>query len=308
MKHTLCFVGSNGLFSLTALQTLLEQRINVCQIILAGYAPAPLPSKALLCKTSPSGKLSNSPFTVLPPAETHATSIPILAAQHHIPIHYVGNDINNFAAWETFPHNKPPEFLFIACFPFRLSAALREWPSKKAINLHPSLLPAYRGHNPIFWQLQNGEPQTGTRFHLLVDAFDTGQVILQKPICFPQGATRNELDSLLAHQGTMAFCELISAPRLNPREQDLSTASHHPLSQAKDYTLLTDWAAERAYNFIRGTHTPIDGYPILLNGQQRHILSALSYEPERLLGKAFLPSGADILIQFSPGVLRAKPV
>lgn len=298
MNNTLCFVGSNGLFSLTALQTLLAQKINISQILLAGYAPATPPDKGLAVSSPP-----------LPRALGSDTSgIPAIAAHHDIPIHYVGNDINHFSSSKDFTHNTPPDFLFVACFPFRLPAVIRQWPKKWAINLHPSLLPTYRGPNPVFWQLQHGEHQTGFSLHLLVEALDAGPILFQKSVHFPQGSSRNELDTLLAHQGAEAFCALLSSPALKANEQDSRTASYHPLPEPEDYTLEIQWSAERAFNFICGTHTPDHGYPILLNGRQHHIHSALGFELEQSLDMGFISSNDEILIQFSPGVLRAKAV
>lgn len=294
MKNSLCFVGSTGQFSLVALQTLLAQQIHISQIILAGYAPATRAHKQL---------------PVSPPILSIDTStIPALASRHHIPIRYAGDDINNFTSWENFPHDAPPDFLFVACFPNRLPTALRQWPREWAINLHPSLLPAYRGPDPLFWQLQHGETQTGFSLHLLAEALDAGPILLQKSVHLPQGASRGELDTLLAQQGTEALCTLLSTPSLNPHEQDHRIASYHPSPQSEDYVLNTHWSAEHAFNFICGTHLPANGYPILIDDKRHYIASAVSFEPQQKLGKKCARHNHEILIQFSPGVLHAKPV
>jgi methionyl-tRNA formyltransferase len=299
MKNTLCFVGSTSRFSLVALQTLLKQQIPVRQIIFAGYPPA----------TPASNTLPVSP----PPSTATTPSIPLLAAQHHIPIHYAGDDINHFSTWKDFPHADPPDYLFVACFPFRIPAPLRQWPTTLAVNLHPSLLPAYRGPDPLFWQLRQGETNTGFSLHVLVEELDAGPVLLQQAVIFPSGASRNELDTLLAQQGTEAFCRLLSTSTLSTEplhatEQNPHAASYHPPPQPQDYALDTDWSAQRAYNFIRGTRTPAEGYPIRLDGRQIYIETALAVEADRTLGNSAVPLNGEILIQFSPGVLHAKPV
>lgn len=298
MKNTLCFIGSNGIFSLTALQTLLAQRINISHIILSGYAPA--------IPTNIDAAILPSPLAIS--SSAYRSSIPSLASQFRIPIYYAGNEISNFSSWNNFSHEPPPDYLFVACFPGRLPAALRQWPKKWATNLHPSLLPAYRGPDPFFWQLRNGDPQTGFSLHLLTDAFDEGPILLQKPVHFPPGASRNELDTLFARQGAEAFCTLLSTTAPTPIEQDPKAATHYPLPQCKDYTIPAHWPAARAYNFICGTHTPADGYPILLDGQQHRITSALGFETNQLLAKKNMRSDDEILIQFSSGVLRANSV
>jgi methionyl-tRNA formyltransferase len=42
------------------------------------------------------------------------------------------------------------------------------------LNLHPSLLPAYRGPAPLFWMARQGETQAGVTLHFLDEGLDTG--------------------------------------------------------------------------------------------------------------------------------------
>ncbi len=50
------------------------------------------------------------------------------------------------------------------------------------LNCHPSLLPAYRGPNPIYWAIRNGEKTTGVTFHLITERIDDGRIVYQKEI------------------------------------------------------------------------------------------------------------------------------
>jgi methionyl-tRNA formyltransferase len=54
-------------------------------------------------------------------------------------------------------------------------------------NIHFSLLPAYRGPAPLFWQLKNGEKQTGISIHRMSNKPDAGPVVLQLPIPIMEG-------------------------------------------------------------------------------------------------------------------------
>ena len=329
MKNGLCFIGSDGLFSLTALQTLLARQIHIHHIILAGYAPATTPDRSLPISTPAAlaDVMAKNNMAEDDIVEKTAPTIPALAAQHRIPIHYAGHDIQHFDSWPDVPsfiHHGRPELLFVACFPFRLPAAIRRWPAQLAINLHPSLLPAYRGPNPIFWQLRNGERHTGISLHLLTESLDAGPILFQKRVSLPQGASPDELDTLLVQQGTEALCDLISAQTLQPHEQDPQTATYQPLPTLADYELDTRWSAQRAYNFMRGTRNPFGRYPILLDGQRHYLHTALSFDENRSLSSSYtrdisLPDSQqtvqnrfqtheELSIQFSPGVLRAKPV
>jgi methionyl-tRNA formyltransferase len=74
----------------------------------------------------------------------------------------------------------------IACcgFPWRLPTDLLELPRLGAINLHPSLLPKYRGAGPnVFgWMFRNDERETGATVHRMAAEFDTGPILAQARI------------------------------------------------------------------------------------------------------------------------------
>ena len=55
------------------------------------------------------------------------------------------------------------------------------FPPRHAINIHPSLLPEYRGPAPIQWAIANGETETGiTILELSKDKFDRGDILMQE--------------------------------------------------------------------------------------------------------------------------------
>ena len=50
------------------------------------------------------------------------------------------------------------------------------------VNIHQSLLPAFRGRHPLNWALINGEAYTGVTIHHLSEGFDEGNIVLQKKV------------------------------------------------------------------------------------------------------------------------------
>lgn len=68
----------------------------------------------------------------------------------------------------------------------------------KSINIHPSLLPGYKGANPVFWALFNGEKETGLTAHFLSERLDGGNIILQEKIKIKRMETNGELRKRLA--------------------------------------------------------------------------------------------------------------
>lgn len=55
-------------------------------------------------------------------------------------------------------------------------------PKIGTLNIHPALLPSYRGLSPIFWALKNGEKKAGITIHWIDDKIDSGEIIAQKEV------------------------------------------------------------------------------------------------------------------------------
>ena len=71
------------------------------------------------------------------------------------------------------------DFMLVACWTYLIGDVLIESPRKAALNLHPSLLPEFRGPNPIEQQLARQTSSFGVTLHLLNDTFDHGDIIAQ---------------------------------------------------------------------------------------------------------------------------------
>ena len=276
---------------------LLKQGCTISHIILAGHAPALLTGRQLPVATPATSTMTTQ-------------SIQQLAAQYAIPVHYFSPIADQLKQWQAICHaavHKPdPDFIFVACFPSLLPDLLLNWPRKFCVNLHPSLLPAYRGPDPVFWQLRNGETHTGISLHLITPALDAGPILHQQLIAFPTGATRTELDTLLSSQGAMAFSTLLATDSFASQNQPQQQSHYQSAPTRDDYTLETDWTAERAYNFMRGTHMPPGGYPILLNGTRLHLKTPVAFNNDASLNNRIQQKGSRLQIQFSPGVLTAE--
>ena len=71
--------------------------------------------------------------------------------------------------------------LAVVCsFNYKIPKVLLEATKDGFINVHPSLLPLYRGGNPYTNVLLNGETETGVTIHFMDEGFDTGDIIIQK--------------------------------------------------------------------------------------------------------------------------------
>jgi len=103
-----------------------------------------------------------------------------LAAQYDIPI-LDCLDINQQDAVDFIVDSKP-EYLLAAHFNQLVKPSLLNLPSIDCINIHPSLLPYYKGVDPVFFAQLNNEEKFGVSVHEMAESFDTGRVLLQHSV------------------------------------------------------------------------------------------------------------------------------
>jgi methionyl-tRNA formyltransferase len=102
------------------------------------------------------------------------------------------------------------EYLLVACWPYLIGPCLVESVSRAALNLHPSLLPKYRGPNPLQQQMAAADPRFGTTLHRLDQRFDHGDIIAQASLPNLQGPqTRTVLEQYCARLGAELFVDAI---------------------------------------------------------------------------------------------------
>ena len=86
-----------------------------------------------------------------------------------------------------------PDIVVTAAFGQILSQALLDVPKMGTVNVHASLLPAYRGAAPINWCILNGETKTGVTTMLTDAGVDTGAMLLRRETDIGEVETAAEL-------------------------------------------------------------------------------------------------------------------
>jgi methionyl-tRNA formyltransferase len=123
------------------------------------------------------------------------------------------------------------ELVICSCFPWRVPATLLAVPRQGWWNLHPSLLPAYRGPDPLFWQQRAGETATGITLHQMDEGLDTGPILARSAVRLPLADLREAEHILGAAGGQLAVqaLERLMSGKLVSQPQDEAQASYQPL-------------------------------------------------------------------------------
>ncbi|MFD2556510.1 methionyl-tRNA formyltransferase [Sphingobacterium tabacisoli] len=74
---------------------------------------------------------------------------------------------------------KKIEVLLVFGFPYRIPQQVLAIPRYGFYNIHPGFLPKYRGADPLFWQIANGEPEIGICIHKMTHLLDAGPIVQQ---------------------------------------------------------------------------------------------------------------------------------
>ncbi len=148
-----------------------------------------------------------------------------------------------------------PDLVVTAAFGQILSREILEVPRYGTINVHASLLPAYRGSAPINWCIINGEREAGVTTMLTDVGMDTGDMLLKVRTPIGELETAGELTVRLAELGAQLLIETLRGyPHggLTPQKQDERLASYQPMLKKEMGHI--DWtkAASEIACLVRG--------------------------------------------------------
>ena len=166
-----------------------------------------------------------------------------------------------------------PDLLVVVAYGQFLSEKLLAVPPLGAVNIHGSLLPAYRGAAPINAAVINGEVESGVTIMYLDKGMDSGDMILQQSVAIGEDMTAGQLYDELCRLGTelllqaLPLIEAGTAPRI-PQDHDKATFA--PMLKKEDE--LIDWSrpARQVHDLIRGMD-PFPGAYTLRQGKRLKI-------------------------------------
>lgn len=148
-----------------------------------------------------------------------------------------------------------PDLTIVVAYGKILPKEILYFPKYNSINIHASLLPAYRGAAPIQWSILNGEKVTGVTSMLMNEGLDTGDMLLSEKIEITENMNAGELHDALSIMGAEVMSKTIAevkANSLKPVKQDDSLSNYSPmLSKALCPTDFTK-SAQEVHNHIRG--------------------------------------------------------
>ncbi len=148
-----------------------------------------------------------------------------------------------------------PDVLITVAYGELLPEAVLRLPPRGCVNVHPSLLPSYRGPCPIEWSLINGEKSTGVTSIYMNRSMDGGDIIVQKTLPIEADFTAGDLSkrlSVLAVEVLGETLDKLKSGEAAGCPQDEEKASLAPFLRKVD--CLIDWKKDAfcLRNLVRG--------------------------------------------------------
>jgi len=153
-----------------------------------------------------------------------------------------------------------PELCVISAYGKYIPSEILRIPPLGFVNLHPSLLPRWRGADPVRWTILEGDEKTGVTIHFASEKMDAGDIILQKEMPVFPDDTYGSLGERLFKEGTFLLLQAIElikegkAPRI---PQDEKKATYAPALKSEDFKIDWHYPAKRIERLLRaGNPTP----------------------------------------------------
>ena len=202
-----------------------------------------------------------------------------------------------------------PEICVIAAYGKIIPKKYLAVPRYGFVNIHPSLLPKYRGPSPIKTAILNGDTETGVTIMILDAEMDHGPILAQAPYSIRHTTYHSEMQKELWELGAKLLINTLSkyiSYEVQPRKQDHSQATFTKKLTREDGHINWSQPAEKIYNQIRALSDE-PGAWTTWNGKVLNIKSAETYtKMPFVIQRASLYTGTVIRVDGQVAVATGK--
>ncbi len=168
-----------------------------------------------------------------------------------------------------------PDYFVVASYGKMIPGDWLKIPKKLAINVHPSLLPKYRGAAPLNWPILNGDEETGLSLAEVTDKLDAGDIFYQQAFKIGSQTDAAALNRHLEDMSYLALKETLSKLKagqtVSRKVQDESQTCYARKLSKEDAVIRWNRSAQEIGRQVRGLQ-PWPGTCTFFQGQQIQIL------------------------------------
>jgi methionyl-tRNA formyltransferase len=205
-----------------------------------------------------------------------------------------------------------PDLIILTAYGQIIPMEILDVPKFGALNIHPSLLPKYRGASPIQSAILNGDKETGVTIILMDEEMDHGNIISNSKFLISNKITYKELEEKLVETGADLLIKTLpdwTARKIKPREQDHSKATFCKIIKKEDGRI--DWSKSAIE--IEGQIRAFAKWPesyTEINSLKLKILEAEveNKKTDYQIGEVFIGDNKNLCVQTGDGILILKQV
>ena len=210
-----------------------------------------------------------------------------------------------------------PDISVVVAYGHILPRDVIDLPRLGTLNIHASLLPAWRGAAPIQAAIRSGQAETGVTIMRMVPKLDAGPILLQVPTPIVHDETYGELQLRLSELGALALIEalsLIDIGQMVERAQDDALATYAPKIEREQARI--DWSmpasevarAIRAFDPKPGAFSTLAGAEVKLFGARAATLDHAAGQDHTRPGTVVGIDDSGAFIACGDGVVRITDV
>jgi len=224
---------------------------RLCQVAeTSSHLPSRPPSwgsasefKPILVVTAPDKPIGREQIITPPPVK-------VVAQKYNIPVEQPLRIENCKLKIE----NLKPDLIVVAAYGQIIPEEILEIPPKGCLNVHPSLLPKYRGATPIQSTILNGDKETGVTIILMDEKMDHGPILAQRKLEIEEDESALTLHDKLAETGASLLIETISKWQkglIKPKPQDETKATYTKTLTREDGRIIWKKTAQELEREVR---------------------------------------------------------
>jgi len=205
-----------------------------------------------------------------------------------------------------------PELIILTAYGQIIPKEILNIPKYKALNIHPSLLPRYRGASPIQSAILNDDEKTGVSLMIMDKEMDHGEIISNSKIEISNKTTYKNIEKELASIGAELLIKTLPDwidGKIQAKEQDHSKATFCKTIKKEDGKIDWNKSAKKIDGQIRAYEEWPNAFTFWDNKQLKILEAEISNKnTEHKLGKVFLDENKNLCVQTKNGILILKNI
>lgn len=204
-----------------------------------------------------------------------------------------------------------PDVIVVAAFGQIISKEILEMPRYGCINVHASLLPAYRGAAPIQWAVINGDKESGVTIMRMNEGLDTGDMIDKVVIPLDENETGGSLFDKLSAAGAKLCAEVLekleNGTAVFEKQPELSTTDYAAMIDKKMGKINWERPAKEIEQLIRGLNPWPSAYTFMKGKSLKLWTASVVYEEREAVPGEIVEIGKEgILVKTGEGLLLIR--